>query len=186
MNDRDPSQESQPEQEKESTGFLVGLGLLLVSGYFFVTSFFIPHPEGWQTAPGMLPMFLGGTLFVMAAIITLDTVRKGAIKNLFGGGEDKKAKRQESDNSLRRAFMAIAGVAVFYFVLLEFMPFEIAAFLFLAGMTQLFWDASSLAQRLIISILVPFLLTGAFQGIFGIPLPGDSNLVQEFMYWMKG
>jgi hypothetical protein len=184
MNDRDPPQESQSEQREESTGFLVGLGLLLISGYFFITSFFIPHPEGWQTAPGMLPMFLGGTLMIMAVIITVDTVRRGAIKNLFGGG--KKADKSESENSLRRAFLAIIGVAVFYFGLLQFLPFEIAAFVFLAGMAQLFWDDSSLTKRLIVSAVVPFVITGSFQGIFGIPLPGESNLVQEIMFLVKG
>jgi hypothetical protein len=183
MSERDPETESRPDQKEESTGFLVGLGFLLVSGYFFVTSFFIPHPEGWQTAPGMLPMVLGGSLFVMAAVITWDTVRRGAIRNLLHRREKIVA---ESENSLRRVVIAVVIAGIFYFAVLPLLPFEVAAFVFLATMTQIFWREAGLIQRLLISLVVPFLITGSFQGIFGIPLPGDGSIIQEIMFWMKG
>ncbi len=184
MSERDPIKESQSEKKEESTGFLVGLGLLLISGFFFITSFSIPHPEGWQTAPGMLPMILGGSLFIMAAIITIDTVRQGALRNLFGAVEKRRI--DESENSTRGVITAIAGVAIFYFGLLQFLPFEIAAVIFLAAMTQVFWTESSLKQRLLISLVVPFAISIGFQGVFGIPLPGDQSVVQIVTYWFKG
>ena len=184
MSERDPKTESQPEKKEESTGFFVGLGLLLISGFFFITSFSIPHPEGWQTAPGMLPMFLGGSLFIMSAMITIDTVRRGALRNLFGGG--KSPSEEKSENSMRSAGAAAAIVAIFYFVLLRFLPFEVAAIVFLFTMTQIFWVKSSLKQRLMISLVVPFAISISFQGVFGIPLPGDDSIVQIVMFWQKG
>ena len=36
-----------------------------------------------------------------------------------------------------------------------------------------------------IAVILPFLISGAFQGGFGIPLPGDSNIVQELLYWLR-
>ncbi len=184
MSERDPIKESQSEQKEESTGFLVGLGLLLISGFFFITSFSSPHPEGWQTAPGMLPMFLGGSLFIMAAIITIDTVRRGALRNLFGSAGTRT--EDQSEYSMRGVIIAIAIVAAFYFGLLQFLPFEAAAVIFLAVMTQVFWKESSLKQRFLISLIVPFAISICFQGVFGIPLPGDQSIVQIVMFWLKG
>jgi len=181
MNERDLTEESQPEEHAGWGELAVGLALLLLSGYVFVTSFYIPVPERWATAPGMLPMFLGGSLFIMAAVITIDAVRRGAFKSLKAAGRQS---GKPSEAPIIRTVLAICGIAVFYFGLLRYLYFEIAAALFLLYMTQMFWKESTLTQRVLISIGLPFVITGAFRGVFGIPVPGESNIVETIIYML--
>ena len=47
------------------------------------------------------------------------------------------------------------------------------------------WREGSFRARLAIAVMLPFIISGAFQGGFGIPLPGDSNIVQELLYWLR-
>lgn len=183
MSDNDRTGEP-PEEDRAGGGeLLIGLFFLALSGAVFVTSFGIPAPEGWQTAPGMLPMLIGGSLFIMSVVITLDVLKRGGWSSMLSflrreGGP--------SEAPLWRTVTAGVGVAVFYFGLLRILPFEIAAFIFLAFMFQMFWKKSTLVQRLLVAVIMPFVITGSFKGAFGIPLPGDGSIVETVMYMLKG
>jgi len=183
----DSNEEGQSGSSREArearNGFLMGLGLLALSGYVFVSGWSIPRPEGWLTAPAMLPLFLSGTLFIMAGIITLDTIKQGAFRSLFdvglGGADDS------GNRPLWRILFAMCATGVFYFGLLHYLEFEIAAFIFLLAMMRMYWGDGRFSARLAIALIVPFLLSGVFQGVFGIPLPGHGNLMQDFLYWLS-
>ncbi len=183
--DRTPARSSPPQRETEKgSSLLVSGGLALLALYVFVSSFFIPAPEGWQTAPGMLPMFLGGTLLIMAIIISVDAIQAGAwasLKKSLSRGRDTTMNEQP----VWRMALAAGIVAVFYFGLLRFLYFEVAAFLFLLAMTHIFWTDSKFWHRLLVAVLLPFVISICFHGIFGIPLPGESNIVQDAMFWWK-
>jgi hypothetical protein len=181
MQEKDAEGKSRPGEREARNGFLTGIALLVLSGYFFVTGWFVPRPEGWLTAPAMLPLFLGGTLFIMAAVITLDTIKQGAFRALFDVGPGDAT----DGRPLWRIVFAVAAVAIFYFGLLRFLYFEIATAIFLFAMMQVYWREGSFGARLAIAVILPFLISGAFQGGFGIPLPGDSNIVQELLYWLR-
>jgi len=181
MGEKDAEGKSRPEEREARNGFLMGIGLLALSGYFFVSGWFVPRPEGWLTAPAMLPLLLGGSLFVMAGLITLDTIKQGAFRALFEIGHGDAT----DGRPLWRILFAIVAVGVFYFGLLRFLHFEIAAAIFLFAMMQAFWPEGSFRVRLAIAVALPFVISAAFQGGFGIPLPGDSNLMQEFLYWLR-
>lgn len=177
--------QNQPEKQQKEKGssLLVSGGLMLLSAFVFISSFFIPAPEGWQTAPGMLPMLLGGSLFVMATAISWEAINNGAwisLKESFKGNH-----QSDPNTPLWRVVVAICVVGVFYFVLLQFLLFEFAAFLFLLTMLQIYWAESKFWHRLLVSLLMPFIITLSFNGIFGIPMPGDSNVVQELIFWWK-
>ncbi len=183
MEDQKGEARPDPEQRKARNGFLIGLCLLALSGYVFVTGWSVPRPEGWLTAPAMLPLLLGGSLFIMAVLITLDTIREGALRAFFDfGGRDAAG---ADSRPLWRTVFAMAMVGFFYFVLIPFLAFEIAVFLFLLSMMQFYWQEGRFRTRLALAVALPFIISGTFQGVFGIPLPGDGNLVQDFLYLLR-
>jgi len=183
MEGKEEEQKSRPEEREARNGFLMGVGLLALSGYVFVSGWYIPHPEGWLTAPALLPLFLSGSLFIMAGIIAFDTIKQGAFRALFdvglGGAADG------GNRPLWRILFAMSATGVFYFGLLQFLKFEIAAFIFLLAMMRMYWADGRFSARLTIALILPFLLSGVFQGVFGIPLPGHGNLMQDFLYWLS-
>jgi hypothetical protein len=78
----------------------------------------------------------------------------------------------------------MVAIGLFFFVLLRFLKFEIAAFFFLLAMMRVYWPEGKFYVRLIVAIVLPFLLSGTFEGVFGTPMPGHGNLMQDFMYWL--
>lgn len=183
MEDKHEAEKLHAREREARNGLFIAVCLLLLSGYVVVSAWFLPRPEGWQTAPAMLPLLLGASLFVMAGFIAHDTIKQGALRALFDFRRGDEHGRD--DRPLWRIVVAMVTVGVFYFVLLRYLPFEIAAFVFLLVMMQVFWREGSFGARLALAVVVPFIITGAFQGVFGIPLPGQSNLVQDFLYWVQ-
>ena len=177
-------QEPKPKKNEKGSSLLVGGALLLIAAYVFISGFFIRAPEGWQTHPGMLPILLGGSLFVMALIITMDAIKNGAwisLQEMLHGQTDN----ADSERSLKRVLIALAFIGGFYFVLLPILHFEIAAAIFLFAMTSVYWPEGKLVHRLLLAVLLPFFITISFQGVFGIPMPGKANFVQEILFWWK-
>lgn len=174
-------QKFRAEEREARNGFLVGIALLALSGYVLVSGWFIPRPEGWLTAPALLPLFLAGGLFIMSGIITLDTVRQGALRALFdiGGGS------ATDGRPLWRTLFAMVAIGIFFFVLLRFLKFEVAAFIFLLAMMRVYWPEGNFFMRLVVALVIPFILSGTFEGVFGTPLPGHGNFMQDFMYWLR-
>jgi putative tricarboxylic transport membrane protein len=158
------------------TSVLVAAGLLILSAYFAVGGWELPQPEGWQTAPGMLPVLLGGSLFVMSAVLLVKAIRAGALHVSLS--------EEFGDSSLTRVALAFLFIGVFYFGLLAFVPFEPAAAIFLFAMLWLFWPEGKLLIRAIIAIALPICITLCFAAGFGLPLPGQGNLVLAVQYLM--
>ncbi len=158
------------------TSVLIAAALLIVSAYFTIGGLAIPYPEGWQTAPGMLPVLLGASLFVMSAALLVKAVRAGALR--VGLTEELPG------SNISRAALCFVLVGVFYFGLLAFLPFEIAAALFLFAMLRVFWPEGNLALRAATSIGLPIFITLCFAAGFGLPLPGQGNLAEAVQYLM--
>jgi hypothetical protein len=158
------------------TSVLIAVGLLILSAIFTIGGLKLPDPEGWQTAPGMLPVLLGGSLFLMSAILLFKAIRAGALR--------VSVTEEMGDSHLARAVLAFVCIGVFYFVLLAYLPFEIAATLFLFVMLWLFWPEGKMWIRVTVAIGMPILLTLAFAGVFELPMPGQGNLVTGVQYLM--
>ena len=71
-------------------------------------------PEGWQTAPGMLPIILGVSLFIMSGLLLVKAIRAGALRVSFS--------HELGESSLTRAGIALLLVGIYYFVLLNSFP----------------------------------------------------------------
>jgi hypothetical protein len=158
------------------TSVLIAAGLLALSAYFTVGGLLLPQPEGWQTAPGMLPVLLGGSLFIMAGALLIKAIRGGALHTSLV--------EEARNSSIRRVATAFAIIGIFYFVLLAFLPFEVAAAIFLFGMFWVFWPEGNLLLRLAISVAMPIFVTLCFAAGFGLPLPGQGNLALAAQYLM--
>ena len=176
--------ESHGEQAAESkpsegpTSVLIAVGLLALSAYFAVAGFDIRIPEGWQTAPGMLPIILGISLFIMAGLLLVKALRAGAWRVRFVD--------EMGESSMNRAGIGLLLVGVYYFGLLAYLPFEVASSLFLLGMFWVFWPAGRWAARIATAIGLPILITLCFAGGFGLPLPGEGNLILLVQYlWVS-
>jgi hypothetical protein len=160
------------------TSVLIAVGLLALSAYFAVAGFAIRVPEGWQTAPGMLPIILGISLFVMAGLLLAKALRAGAWRVRFVD--------EMGESSLKRAGIGLLVVGVYYFGLLAYLPFEVASSLFLLGMFWVFWPGGRWTARIATAIGLPILITLCFAGGFGLPLPGEGNLILLAQYlWVS-
>jgi Tripartite tricarboxylate transporter TctB family len=178
--------QDQPKGEREvesapsegPTSVLIAVGLLVVSAFFAVGGLEIRVPEGWQTAPGMLPTILGISLFIMSGMLLVKAIRAGALR--------VRLTLSDGESSLARAGIAVLLVGIYYFVLLEFLPFEVASSLYLLAMFWTFWPEGGLVPRLTTAIGLPIGITLCFQGVFQIPLPGEGNLILLGQYlWLS-
>jgi Tripartite tricarboxylate transporter TctB family len=159
--------ESAPSEGPASV--LIAAGLLVLSACFAIGGLEIRVPEGWQTAPGMLPIILGVSLFIMSGLLLVKAIRAGALR--------VRLIHEMGESSLTRAGIALLLVGIYYFVLLEFLPFEVASSLYLLAMFWTFWPEGGLVPRLATAIGLPIAITLCFQGVFQIPLPGEGNLI---------
>jgi len=153
---------------------VIAVGLLAVSAYVTIQGFRIPQPEGWQTAPGMLAILLGSSLFVMALVLLTRAIRNGALS--------QRDSDNQTDSSFSRVAIALVCIGIFYFGLLAYLPFEPAAIVFLLAMTWIFWPEGKLWIKVTVAVCLPIFISLAFRGGFGIPLPGQGNLVLFAQY----
>lgn len=167
-------QEASTPPAEGPTSVLVAVGLLIISAYFAIGGLALPDPDGWQTAPGMLPVLLGGSLFIMAAALFVKAIRGGALGVSLA--------QEFGDSSIARVSLAFVSIGIFYFGLLALLPFEAAAAIFLFVMLWLFWPEGTLLVRCAIAIGTPLFITLCFAAGFGLPLPGQGNLVLAVQY----
>lgn len=176
---------------KEGAELLMSLAFLLVSGLFTYFSVVMENPESWVTAPGLLPFLLAASLFVMAAIMAAGSISRGGLAALFGAhdpGDDAGegvAPRPGFFKASGRVLTAMVAVAVLYFGLLRVLPFEISILIFFLFMTHFYWPEASLRKRLTVSLLLPLVISGVFAGGFGIPLPGQNNIVEMLTFELR-
>jgi Tripartite tricarboxylate transporter TctB family len=158
------------------TSVLIAAALLILSAYFTIGGLELPYPDGWQTAPGMLPVLLGASLFLMSAVLLVKAIKAGALRIGLA--------IESNDSSVTRVGLAFLCIGVFYFGLLAFLPFEPAAAVFLFAMLWLFWPEGNLLIRSAVAIGLPIFITLCFAAGFGLPLPGQGNLALAVQYLM--
>ena len=171
-------QEAESPSSEGPTSVLIAVGLLVLSALFAVGGLETRIPEGWQTAPGMLPTILGVSLFVMAGMLLVKALRAGAWR--------VRMQDEARESSLKRAGIAVLLVGVYYFGLLAFLPFELASTIFLLAIYWAFWPAGGWTPRVATAVGLPILITLCFEGGFGLPLPGQGNLILLAQYlWVS-
>lgn len=169
--------------DSRSGDTVAGFVLLLLSlgGMFY--SICLERPAGWSTAPGLLPFIISALLCALAITMIVGSLR--------GKGRSSMFKRPRTDGILAAAKMfstfrptltVMAIVAVFFFGLLEFLWFEIAAFGFLYAMTHMFWPGSTRLHRLAFASVTPLAFVLVFQLLFDFSLPGAGTLTEFALF----
>ncbi len=80
QDESDDGQEAESKSSEGPTSVLIAVGLLVLSAFFAIGGLEIRVPEGWQTAPGMLPTILGISLFIMSGLLLVKAIRAGALR----------------------------------------------------------------------------------------------------------
>jgi hypothetical protein len=161
----------------------MSLALFLISAFFLYYSVLMERPgEHWGTAPGLLPGILSASLGLMSGAVMLSSIRRGGLAALAdwrGGSLQDFARRSW------RLLVAMLAVAILYFGLLRVAPFEIAAILFFLFMTRVYWPGASRSRRIAVSLILPVVIALIFQAGFGVPLPGEDNIVERLVYEIR-
>ena len=151
-----------------------GTSLAALGLYVAAQAVTMPRPAGWHSAPGLLPFLLGSWLTAMSAVLLVGSVKRG------GGAQLRRAVRQirqdvtvRADRVWRMAFM-LAGVAVYVYLLLPRLYFEIATFVYLATTMRVLWRREPLKIALVAGG-VAVALTLLFSRFLRTLLPGAGS-----------
>lgn len=161
---------------------VVLIGVFAAAAYL---SALMERPRGWLSAPGLLPFLLSTTLIAMFLVIASKAIQRGALIDLSRKIRASALGELVTDERRRRVALAAGIIALYYFLLLEFVPFEISTISFFLLIFAVFWPDASWTRRIITSVGLTMAFTLGFRGIFGIILPGEGDLLGTILYWFN-
>ena len=145
-------------------------------------------PGSIHTAPGLLPVIAGSTLFVMAAGLGARAIRDGAGRGPLAGLPKYCAKAVRgigSNEETRRALLLVAMVTGYVllvalvnfdlslparFFTLRVSSYEVISVIMVTWILKVFWQAS-LARCFVTALIAVEVLAAIFRYGFGIPMP---------------
>jgi len=127
--------------------------------------------KDWYDSAGLFPMIVSCLLFLCASLLFVTARREGAKFDFIS-----KSKFIEflKLREFKVAVIVIGLLAFYIFVLIEFLPYSIATFIYLFTFMFCFQEAKTLKaiiKTLIISIIATIVLTYGFGTLAMIPLP---------------
>lgn len=158
------------------------IGVFAVAAYLSVQ---MERPRGWLSAPGLVPFLLSITLIAMFSVIAGKAIQRGALIDLGRSMRLSTLTGLLSDERRKRVTLAAGIIALYYFLLLAFLPFEISTVAFFLLIFSVFWADSSWTRRIVTSVGVTAAFTVGFRGFFGIILPGEGDLLGTVLYWFN-
>ncbi|MGI6777239.1 MAG: tripartite tricarboxylate transporter TctB family protein [Acetivibrionales bacterium] len=158
------------EQKKTVGDFIIGL-LLVIGGIFvMIVSLNMKIFRNFNDAPGFFPLFLGGILALLGAVLALQSIKKGALPTTKVVFSKENLKSFVKDDKTLRTVILIAILIVYIYILIGRMHFAIATMLYLTS-TMLYLKSAKWWKTLIISAISTLFICIAFQYGFRIPLP---------------
>ena len=145
-------------------------------------------PGSISTAPGLFPVIIGSTLFVMAFVLGWRAIRAGATLGAFGGlprrwanavrelGSTGESARTALLMAMVIAYVLLVGLINFEFSLplgiftARISSYEVISVIMVAWILRLFWQAHP-ARCLIVALVSVEILASIFRYGFGIPMP---------------
>lgn len=165
--------------------FLVAVVLIFLCVAAAYLSLQMERPRGWLSAPGLLPFLLSTMLVAMFGAIASKAIRRGALTELARSMRSSRWSETLTDERRLRVFLAAGIIAVYYFLLLRFLPFEISTMVFFLLVFAVFWESASWIRRIITGATLTIAVTAGFRGFFGIILPGQGDLLGTALYWLN-
>ena len=162
------------------------IGLFAALAVFF--SIRLEAPGSLHTAPGLLPLITGSTLFLMAAGLGARARRAGAGRGPLSGlpGYFGNAVRRISSSEESRRAMLLAAMVTGYVLLVAFINFELSlpataftlrvssyeviSVVMVGWILKVFWRAS-LLRCFVTALVAVEVLAAIFRYGFGIPMP---------------
>jgi len=158
-------------ESKKHFDFLASLALMLLGAYVSLEGFNIYRDAGelFYVSPGFFPIVLGIVLAFCSVLMLASSLKDGGLKKRLA---DIRLWWKESVRA-QATLVTLGGVLIMFvytFLLLRFMPFWLASFIFLVAI-MLYLRSSKAVRILIISALTMGAIVVFFQVGFGIPLP---------------
>lgn len=163
-----------------SDKYLIPCVLTLAGGVWLVwLGLEMPRPRGWSSAPGLFPTIIGVCLVLMAVGLFLEGRKRRA--PLLTGGAAAEPKPGAGAASLRMPAAIFALVLFYVFVLLAYLPYEVATVIFLIASFVLN-GVRSLTVILTVSLVTALFIGSVF--ILGLEtlLPGNGSLIEDYLY----
>jgi hypothetical protein len=165
------------ESKKETmagTDFLSAIVLMGFSAGIVVWSLKMPRFAGWSSAPGLLPFLLSISTFFMSLGLLISSIKNQGHKNLEMRYRALSWSRFIREPKTKRSLGIILLTALYVFALLDRVPFELASFIYLMITLSVYWRKGGWFRIILLSLLVPFVTSGIFRGLFVVFLPGGS------------
>jgi hypothetical protein len=161
------------------TDFLSAILLMGFSAGVVIWSLKMPRFAGWSTAPGLLPLLLCTCTFFMSLSLLVSSVKSQGHKTLLIRCRSFSWSGFFSDTKTKRSLGIILLTGTYVFVLLDRMPFELASFIYLLVTLSVFWRKGGWFKIILLSLVLPFVTSGIFRGLFIVFMPGGS-----FVDWL--
>ena len=152
---------------------LVAVFLAGISLYALFSAIALPVPQGWSTAPALLPILIASLLLLLSVLLIFRWLRHRRLQ-VAENPEIQAGVFSKIPGARTAALFALLGIYIG--PLLAFFPFEAATTLFLLAT----WIA---AERRLPSfkvfpafLLFPFILALVLSGLFSLPLPGNGSI----------
>lgn len=159
------------ENNKKMKDFISSIVICCVAVYVICEGFRIYVKAGklLYLSPGLLPLMLGVILLILSIVLLRTSLKDGG-----AGARISELKQwcQETakDKNTVRMIVGVVLMGLYTFVLLGFLPFWLATFLFML-LLMYFLEAGSIVKIVLISVLVTGLVIFLFQVCFRVPLP---------------
>lgn len=169
--------EQQQDLKKDSMAGIDFFSAILLMGFslgIVLWSLKMPRFSGWSSAPGLLPLFLCTCTFFMSLSLLISSIKNQGHKKFMTRYRALSLSRFISDTKTKRSLGIILLTAIYVFVLLDRVPFELASFIYLIATLYVFWRKGGWLKIILISVLLPLVTSGIFRGLFVVFLPGES------------
>jgi len=166
---QDPRKDAMP-----AIDFISSILLMAFSVGIVLWSLRMPRPGGWSSAPGLIPLFLSTCTFFMGVGLLISSIRNKGISRLMTKYRAFSLSQSIGRIKVKRSLWIILLTAFYFFVLLGRIPFEFASFIYLASTLHIFWRKGGWLKIILISALLPFVMSALFRVVFVVFVPGES------------
>lgn len=159
------------DNNKKMKDFLSSIVIFFVALFVIAEShnIYVKAGKVFYLSPALIPMMLGVMLLLLSLVLLGSSLKDGGIAARNAEIKEFLKAVKEDPNSVRM-LVGVVLMALYTFVLMEFLPFWLATFLFML-ILMYFLEAGSLVKIIGISVVITALVIFLFQICFRVPLP---------------
>ncbi len=168
-------------EKRNHVDFISSLIMGFISIFVIVESIRMYFDSGdvFYYSPGLLSFIMGVGLFICSVMLFKRSLNGTHIKEIFTAVKDGSKDFLFSDVA-KRACVGLILMGLYVYILLPYLGFVIATWIFLM-VFMLFLKAGSILKVLILSTSTVAIIYVMFQVIFGVPLPEPAEFIRGLM-----